>query len=177
VQQNQVAERPPLRWVAATTLLVLGAIATVMWGHRPPDAPGPVPALIPTVNAALNATSTILLVTGWLCIRRRWVAAHRACMLAAFAASAAFLVGYLMHHARVGSVAFGGEGALRALYFAVLVPHIVLSAVVLPLALVTLWYAWRGHFVRHRRLARWTLPVWLYVSVSGVTVYWMLYRF
>jgi putative membrane protein len=176
VEQNQVAEHPPVAGVAAVTLLVLGAIAAVMWGQRPSGAPGPVPAVVPTVNAALNATSTILLVTGWLCIRRRWIAAHRACMLAAFGASAAFLVGYIVHHARVGSVPFGGEGAARTLYFAVLVPHIVLSAVVVPLALVTLWYAWRGHFARHRRLARWTLPVWLYVSASGVTVYWMLYR-
>jgi len=176
VDPNPPLEQPPLRWVAATTLLVLAAIAVVTLGHRPGGGGGPVATFVPTLNAALNATSSILLVTGWLCIRRGWIAAHRACMLTAFAASAAFLVGYLTHHARVGSIPFTGEGAVRVLYFAVLIPHIVLSAVVLPMALVTLWYAWRGQFVRHRRLARWTLPVWLYVSASGVTVYWMLYR-
>jgi len=175
VEQNPSVERVPVLWITGISLAVVGAVVAVMVGGGSTSG-GPVPSTIPTVNAALNATSTGLLVTGWLCIRRGNRAAHRACMLAAFGVSAAFLVGYLLHHARVGSVPFAGQGVLRSVYFAVLVPHIVLSALVLPLALVTLWHAWREHFDRHRRLARWTLPIWLYVSVSGVVVYWMLYR-
>jgi putative membrane protein len=97
-------------------------------------------------------------------------------MLTAFGLSALFLVGYLVHHAQVGSVPFAGTGVVRTFYFALLVPHIALSAVVLPLALTTIWHGWHGNVPAHRRIARWTLPLWLYVSVSGVAVYWMLYR-
>ena len=132
--------------------------------------------MLPTLNAALNASAATLLVTGYLMIRRRRVAAHRACMIGAFALSVLFLVGYLIHHARVGSVPFAGHGALRTVYFAVLVPHVALAAPVVPLALITLWRGYRGQLDRHRRLARWTLPVWLWVSVSGVVVYLMLYH-
>ncbi|HKY34094.1 MAG TPA: DUF420 domain-containing protein [Candidatus Polarisedimenticolia bacterium] len=131
---------------------------------------------LPTLNAALNAASAALLVAGWLFIRRRRIAAHRACMAAAFAVSTAFLISYLVYHYHAGSVPFPGAGAARRIYFAVLITHIVLAAAILPLALVTLWLALRERFAAHARLARWTLPLWLYVSVTGVVVYWMLYR-
>lgn len=131
---------------------------------------------LPTLNAVLNSTSAILLTTGYVLIRRRRVTQHRVCMLAAFASSTLFLISYLVYHANVGSVAFTGQGSVRVIYLSILISHVVLAVMILPLALVTLTHALRGRFDRHRRIARWTLPVWLYVSVTGVVVYVMLYR-
>ncbi|MDP3723862.1 MAG: DUF420 domain-containing protein [Candidatus Omnitrophota bacterium] len=131
---------------------------------------------LPALNAALNASSAILLVAGFLCIRARKVAAHTVLMLAAFGVSTLFLVSYLFYHAHVGSVRFQGSGWIRPVYFTVLVSHTILAIVIVPLALRTLLLAARKQFARHRAIARWTLPLWLYVSVTGVLVYWMLYR-
>lgn len=133
------------------------------------------PAL-PTLNALFNATSAVLAATGWWLIRRRRRDAHRRLMLAAFAASTLFLVGYLTYHFQVGSVRFTGQGAIRVVYFALLLSHTLLAALVLPLVLLTLSRGLRGRFEAHRRIARYTIPIWLWVSVSGVVVYWMLYR-
>jgi putative membrane protein len=132
--------------------------------------------LLPAVNATLNGISTIFLAVGWMFIRRRDMARHRLCMLAAFATSALFLTSYVVYHANVGSVAFRGQGWIRTLYFLILITHIILAAVILPLALMTLSRALSRRFDRHRRIARWTLPIWLYVSVTGVVIYVMLYR-
>jgi uncharacterized membrane protein YozB (DUF420 family) len=131
---------------------------------------------LPAFNAVMNATSATLVVTGYLFIRRGRVLAHRACMIAALAASTLFLAGYLTHHARVGSVPFRGTGAVRSLYFAILLTHTILAVVILPLVAVTVVRAARGRFDAHARIARVTLPLWLYVSVTGVVVYWMLYQ-
>jgi uncharacterized membrane protein YozB (DUF420 family) len=131
---------------------------------------------LPTLNAFLNATSAALLVLGWTFIRRGKRDAHRRAMTAAFACSALFLASYLLYHARVGSVRFPGTGGARALYLGILLTHTVLAAAVAPMAVTTFVLAWRGRFEKHRRLARWTLPIWLYVSVTGVVVYVMLYR-
>lgn len=131
---------------------------------------------LPALNAALNTLSAVLLVCGFRCIRRRRVRLHRACSIGALAVSAAFLVSYLVYHYEVGSVRFPDLGWTRTVYLAILLTHIVLAALVPPLALVTLYRAVRGRFASHRRLARWTFPIWLYVSVSGVVVYWMLYH-
>ena len=131
---------------------------------------------LPTVNAALNGIAATLLAAGYVCIRRGRVDLHRRCMLAAFATSALFLVSYVAYHAQAGSRPFTGEGAVRVVYFTVLVSHIVLAAAILPLAIVTLRRGLRRDDARHVALARWTLPIWLYVSVTGVVVYWMLYR-
>ena len=131
---------------------------------------------LPTVNAALNGIAATLLAAGYVCIRRGRIDLHRRCMLAAFATSALFLVSYVAYHAQAGSRPFTGEGAVRAVYFTVLVSHIVLAAAILPLAIVTLRRGLRRDDARHVALARWTLPIWLYVSVTGVVVYWMLYR-
>lgn len=131
---------------------------------------------LPTLNAVLNGLAAVLLVIGWVLIRRGRIAAHRAVMLAAFGCSVAFLASYLLYHAQVGSVRFQGTGALRTVYFTVLVTHSVLAAAVPFLAAVTLFRALQRRFARHRAIARWTLPIWLYVSVTGVAVYWMLYR-
>jgi uncharacterized membrane protein YozB (DUF420 family) len=131
---------------------------------------------LPTLNAALNASSAVLLVLGYRLIRRRRIAAHRACMLAAFGVSIIFLTSYLIYHAQVGSVRFSGTGWVRSLYLSILITHTILAALVPPLAVVTLHRALRERFDRHRRIARWTFPVWLYVSVTGVIVYVMLYQ-
>ncbi len=131
---------------------------------------------LPTLNAALNATSALLLVTGYLLIRARRIEAHRRVMLAAFGCSVLFLISYFVYHFEVGSVKFAGTGAARTTYLAILLTHTVLAAAVPVLAVLTLSRALAGRFDRHRRIARFTLPIWLYVSVTGVVVYWMLYR-
>jgi putative membrane protein len=128
------------------------------------------------LNAVLNGSSAILLMAGYAFIRRRMIAAHKTCMIAAFAVSTAFLISYLIYHARVGSVHFQGQGSIRSFYFALLTSHTILAALVLPLAILTLRRAWKGQFERHRRIARWTLPIWFYVSVTGVVVYFLLYH-
>lgn len=131
---------------------------------------------LPTLNAALNATSAVCLLVGYFFIRRKRVTAHKAAMVSAFLVSTLFLASYLYYHYHHGATSFPGRGWVRTMYFAILIPHVILAAVILPLALVTLYRAWRGQFDRHKRLARWTLPLWLFVSVTGVIVYWMLYH-
>jgi uncharacterized membrane protein YozB (DUF420 family) len=131
---------------------------------------------LPHLNAILNATSGVLLVTGYLLIRRRHIKAHRNCLLAALAASALFLVSYLTYHYYHGATRFAGTGFARPLYFIILITHTVLAVVIVPFVSVTLYRAGRGDFQRHRRIARWTFPMWLYVSVTGVIVYLFLYQ-
>jgi uncharacterized membrane protein YozB (DUF420 family) len=134
------------------------------------------PGFLPALNACLNAAAATFLVIGFVFIKQRRIRAHKFCMLTAFGISCVFLVSYLVHHARVGSVPFRGAESLRPVYFAILVPHVILAALVPPLALVTIRRGLKDEVARHRRIAKITLPVWLYVSVSGVAVYWMLYR-
>ena len=131
---------------------------------------------LPALNAVLNATSGILLVIGFVLIKGRHIQAHRRTMIAAFSCSAAFLTSYVIYHAQVGSKPFAGTGIARTIYFSILVPHVVLAAVVLPMAIVTLRRGLVRNDVAHRRVAKITLPVWLFVSVTGVVVYWMLYH-
>lgn len=131
---------------------------------------------LPAVNATLNATSAVLLVTGLYFIKQRNREAHRRTMLSALGVSVAFLACYLVYHYNVGSVKYQRQDWTRPLYFAILISHTVLAASVPVLAIITLRRAWKGDFARHRRIARVTLPIWLYVSVTGVIVYWMLYR-
>ena len=131
---------------------------------------------LPTLNAALNSLSAVFLFAGYLYIRGKNRQAHRRCMLAAFACSSLFLISYLVYHFRVGSVGFKGQGWIRPIYFTILITHTILAATVVPLALITLIRALRERFDAHRRIARWALPIWLYVSVTGVVVYLMLYR-
>ena len=129
-----------------------------------------------TVNAALNATSAILLIWGGILIRKRRIEAHKKVMLAAFGVSTLFLISYLVYHLNVGAVRFQKTGTIRTVYFSVLLTHTILAATVPFLASITLIRGLRGRYDKHRRIARWTLPIWLYVSVTGVIVYWMLYR-
>ena len=131
---------------------------------------------LPAVNATLNALSGVLLVTGYVLIRNRRIEQHRKVMLAAFATSSLFLVCYVVYHAQVGSVPFTRQGFVRPLYFTILITHVTLAASVVPLALITLTRGLKGRFVQHRRIARWTFPIWLYVSVTGVLVYVLLYQ-
>jgi putative membrane protein len=131
---------------------------------------------LPTLNALLNATSAVLLIAGYGFIRRRAIRAHRVCMLAAFGVSVLFLISYLTYHYHVGTVRFPGSGWVRGVYLTILATHTILAASVPPLAIITLSRAVARRFDRHRRIARWTLPIWLYVSVTGVVVYWMLYH-
>jgi uncharacterized membrane protein YozB (DUF420 family) len=131
---------------------------------------------LPLVNATLNGIAAVLLTIGYAQIRARRRDVHRAFMIAAFVASALFLTSYTIYHARAGSRPFTGHGPARAVYFTILISHVVLATAVLPLALVTLFRALKGNFPAHARIARWTLPIWLYVSVTGVVVYLMLYR-
>jgi uncharacterized membrane protein YozB (DUF420 family) len=131
---------------------------------------------LPLVNASLNGLATVLLIVGYVCIRRHRITAHRTAMVAAFATSVLFLVSYLIYHAHAGSRPFPGQGPIRVVYFLILISHIVLAATIPPLAGITLWRAYRRRFDRHRKIARWTLPLWLYVSVTGIVVYLMLYQ-
>jgi putative membrane protein len=132
---------------------------------------------LPLVNAILNGSSALLLTIGYTLIRRKKTRHHHRVMIAAFCLSCLFLLSYLVYHASVGSVAYTGQGWARTVYFAILISHSILAASVPPLAIITLVRAARQKFERHRRLARWTLPIWLYVSFTGVVIYLMLYRF
>jgi len=130
----------------------------------------------PAIEACLNTLAAILLTSGYIFIRRKQIQAHKTCMVSAFFASGIFLVFYLTDHFLRGIVYFQGKGGVRTFYLALLGTHSVLAAAIVPLALITIYRAWRKRFAQHKRIARWTLPIWLYVSVTGVVVYWMLYH-
>ncbi|MBI1899970.1 MAG: DUF420 domain-containing protein [Planctomycetia bacterium] len=153
---------------AAAGLVVLVALAAALGWQFPQQ--------LPHVNAALNGTATVLLLAGYLAIKRRRETAHKRLMLTAFAASILFLTCYVVYHAQVGSVPFPRTGAIRGVYRAILVSHIVLAAAVPVLASITIALALRDRRAAHRKLARWTFPIWLYVSVTGVVIYLMLYH-
>jgi putative membrane protein len=131
---------------------------------------------LPALNATLNFVATLFLIAGYAFIRNGDQIRHRACMVGALLMSAAFLTSYLVYHYHAGSVPFEGQGPIRAVYFTILITHIILAAAILPLVLVTVRYALTARFVQHRRLARWTWPIWMYVSVTGVVIYLMLYQ-
>lgn len=131
---------------------------------------------LPAVNASLNAISTVLLLTGYVFIRRGERQKHKACMIAALVTSTLFLTSYVIYHVQVGSVPFKGTGWIRTVYFAVLIPHVILAAAIVPPILITASRGLSAKYDKHRRIARWTLPLWLYVSITGVIVYLMLYQ-
>lgn len=171
------AESPASRVVIAvlSTVLIL-AVFFVVYGLPERSGVEASVGILPSVNATLNGAASIFLALGYVFVRKRKLAEHKACMLTACGVSAAFLVTYLMHHARAGSVPFTGTGPIRTVYFAILIPHIVLAAVIVPLALLTVYRGWTGRYELHRRVARWTFPLWMFVSISGVVVYFMLYH-
>jgi putative membrane protein len=162
--------------IGLLSLAVVAIVGGLLLGHSPGQGGRADVAALPGLNAVLNGTSAVLLATGWVFIRRRRIAAHRACMLGAFCVSVLFLISYVTYHALAGSRPFTGQGWARWVYFPVLISHIVLAAAMVPFVLTTLYRALGGQFERHARLARLTLPVWLYVSVTGVLVYWLLYH-
>ncbi|HTM44267.1 MAG TPA: DUF420 domain-containing protein [Polyangiaceae bacterium] len=161
--------------VALISLLVFAVIALLL--RKAPEAhPAVQPGLLAQLNAALNAASALCMTVGFLHIKKGDEQGHKRWMIAAFSFSCLFLVGYVLHHLQVGSVPFSGHGWLRTLYFALLIPHVVLAAVALPLVLLTLLRGLAGKRRLHHRVASYTLPIWFYVSVSGVIVYFMLYH-
>lgn len=168
-------DRLALPAIALISVAVVAVVGVLLLGRSPESGMSDVSAL-PGFNALLNATSALLLALGYVFVRMGKVQVHRACMLGAFGVSVLFLVSYVAYHSAFGSRSFAGQGWIRWVYFPLLISHILLAAGIVPLALATIYRAWRGEVVRHRRLARWTLPLWLYVSVTGVMVYWLLYR-
>jgi putative membrane protein len=169
-------DRSALGAIGVVSLAVVAVVGYLLLGEKPQTKAGAGVAALPLLNACLNATSAALLSAGWVFIRRRHVIAHKTCMVSALVVSTAFLISYVTYHSLAGSRPFAGVGWIRAVYFPLLISHIVLAAVIVPLALTTVYRALRSDFARHRRIARFTLPIWLYVSVTGVLVYWMLYR-
>jgi putative membrane protein len=171
-----VNDRIVLSLIGAVSLVAVVVVGALLLGGAPAGGAALDVSALPTVNAVLNGASAALLAAGFGFIRRRRVAAHRACMLGAFAVSVLFLVCYLVYHYHAGSRRFAGAGWIRPVYFMLLVSHIVLAAAVVPLALTTIYRGLSAQLSRHVRLARWTLPIWLYVSVTGVVVYLFLYH-
>ena len=169
-------DRVALSIIGGLSLVIVGLVGVLLLGHQPGLAWSAEVSGLPALNAALNATCAALLVSGWVAIRRRRIAVHRACMLAACVASALFLVSYVVYHALAGSRPFGGQGWIRVVYVPILVSHVVLAAAMVPFVLTTVYRALSGQFDRHVPIARRTLPVWLYVSVTGVLVYVLLYH-
>lgn len=134
------------------------------------------PSVLASLNAFLNSCATVFLVAGFVFVRRGNLLWHRRSMLAAFGVSSLFLLTYLLHHVRVGSVPFLGQGPIRIVYFSLLIPHIILAALIVPMALLTIYRGWTDRILLHRRIARITLPIWLFVTTSGVALYFMLYH-
>jgi putative membrane protein len=177
VADAPTTETAKVRWVvAALTLVVLTAVPIAM--SLGPDRSEllPQPTLLARINVCLNAAAGVCLLAGLWFVRHQQLSIHKLCMLSAFGLSSTFLVTYLIHHAQVGSVPFRGGGLWRPIYFSILIPHILLAAVIVPLALLTLYRGWTGRVTAHRRIARYTFPLWLFVSASGVAVYMMLYH-
>jgi putative membrane protein len=170
-----VSERLVLTAIAGVSVAVVGVVGGLLLGATSGTASGGDSSL-PQLNAVLNGVGAVLLAIGYTFVRAGKIRAHRACMLGALGVSLLFLISYVTYHASFGSRPFTGQGWIRWVYFPLLISHILLAAAIVPLALVTIYRALRGEVARHRRLARFTLPIWLYVSVTGVMVYWLLYR-
>ena len=169
-------ERLALPVIGLVSALLVLSLGYLLLGRQTAIQGGYDVSALPALNAFLNGTSAVLLTVGYVFIRLKKVTAHKACMLAALGVSSLFLISYVTYHYQFGSIAFEGRGFIRPVYFTFLISHIILAACIVPLALITIYRAWNEQFDRHKRIARWTLPLWLYVSVTGVVIYWMLYR-
>jgi putative membrane protein len=161
------------RFIVVISILVPVVVGMLYFLPKESMKPGFDIYLLPKLNAIINSTVTLLLIAGYLFIRQRKIGAHQTSMAAAFLLSAVFLVSYIIYH-RYGHTNFGGEGGIKTVYLLILFTHIVLSAAVVPLVLITIYYSTSGQFAKHRKIARWTLPIWLYVSITGVIVYLMI---
>ena len=171
-----MTDRVALLLIGLVSFLVVVTVGFLLLGRQPQIGVVRDVSALPVVNAVLNGTSAALLTAGYFFIRQRKVTAHKSCMLTAFGVSSLFLVSYVIYHYHAGSKPFAGHGWIRGVYYPLLISHLVLAALIVPFALTTIYRAWQGQFARHMRIARWTLPLWLYVSVTGVIVYWMLYH-
>ena len=168
-----VSNRPFYALNAVVSVAALGFLAWLLLFHGGSDL-GADLSLLPAVNAGLNSLAALLLVGGWIAIRSGRRAVHRRLMVSAFVASSLFLVSYVVYHYAHGDTRYGGEGMIRAVYFVILISHVLLSIAVVPLALSAFWFAFRQSFVNHKRVTRVLTPVWLYVSVTGVVIFFML---
>jgi putative membrane protein len=171
-----MGDRIALSIIGVLSFAIVAVVAALLLGHEPGRPWSAEVAALPALNASLNATSAALLTAGWVAIRHRRIAVHRACMLGACVVSVLFLVSYVTYHYLAGSRPFAGQGTIRWVYFPILISHIILAAAMVPFVLTTVYRALSGNFVRHVRIARLTLPVWLYVSVTGVIVYLLLHH-
>ena len=169
------SDRGFLLFNAVVSSAAVGFLAWLLVLREGGGAAGADLSFMPAVNATLNATAAALLVLGFAAIRSGRRELHKRLMVSAFAASAVFLVGYVIYHYAHGDTAYTGEGLIRTVYFAVLITHVLLSIVMLPMILTTFYLASKARFATHKKLARWTLPIWLYVSVTGVVIYFMLH--
>jgi putative membrane protein len=161
--------------IYAVSLVICLAVAFLIYFPQTLSIAGGVNvSSLPTFNAFLNGSVAVLLAVGYVAVRQKRYKTHKTLMVAAFILSSLFLVSYVVYHSQAPATKFGGEGAVRLLYFAILLTHIPLAALILPLALFTISRSWRGEFAKHKKIARWTLPLWLYVAVSGVVVYLMI---
>lgn len=160
--------------IALVSALALGFLFYLIYGRESAGGYAGSVAFLPALNAACNAVTTILIVLGLSAIGRSDREVHRRRMLSAFATSTLFLIGYIVYHALHGETKFPGQGFVRPVYFTILISHIVLSAITLPMILTTFWFALSNQLVRHVKLARWTYPIWLYVSITGVVIFFML---
>lgn len=167
-------DRPFFIFNAVVSAAALGLLAYLLLVHGGLRSPTVNLRFLPPVNAAFNALAASLLVAGWVAIKRKRAELHRYFMVGAFAASALFLVGYLAYHAVHGDTKFGGEGAVRVAYLLILASHVLLSMGIVPMALAAFYFAWRQDFPKHTKVTRVLHPIWLYVSVTGVVVWWML---
>lgn len=178
--QDHAETKPPndefwLKIIYIVSAIICGAVAFIFWGPRPEALQGRLDvSALPKVNATLNMTTTLLLIVGLVLVKQRKLEAHKKVMLSAFACSAAFLVTYVIYHT-VQEVPVRYVGDYRGFYLCILVSHILLAIVILPLALTTLYRGWTGQLAKHKKIARITFPIWLYVSVTGVLIYAMLY--
>ena len=161
--------------IAALSLVVVGAVAFLIYHSQSVNVAMPGIYILPKLNAFLNGSVAILLTTGYIFIRNKNIRAHRFCMLTAFIFSSSFLVSYIIYHFNATETKFGGtDEIIRIIYFFILITHIVLASIIVPLTLLTLYRIWRNQVARHRKIAKWTLPIWLYVSATGVIVYLMI---
>lgn len=173
---TSVESRAPLVGIGAVSAAAFSALIWLIYFNEGGSAPAAA-AHLPAVNASLNGLSTVFLTLGFVMIRRRRIDAHKKLMAAAFASSTLFLISYVVYHSLHGDTPFQGQGLVRPVYFFILISHIVLSAFALPLVLTSFYYSLTGRFERHKRVSRWTFPIWLYVSVTGVVVFAMLKLF
>ena len=169
------ADRTFFMWNAAVSTVAVAIIGYILGRDAAPGGSIDL-SFVPALNATCNALASVCLVSGWVAIRRKAVQFHRLCMVTALAMSAIFLVGYLAYHYVHGDTKYQGTGPMRAVYLIVLASHVILSMAVVPLSLTAFYFAFKRAFDKHKKVTRWALPIWLYVSVTGVVVYWMLYQ-